>query len=424
MNIRPSFLRALVPLLVAVGAIVGLVVVGSAGASPATSPTIDSISPADGAPVAASGEAFKVIFSCPEFLLEEGEVEEEPSETEEETEDKEENEEELLPPIIIGEVPPTFGGAESYAVHFSTSSGVNGAGQLDVSSFGESSEGEAEAIKGSAGLCTSELELPANANPATLYEGRIFWQPYRESAVVEDEVEVGAVQSFVVYPHVEEPELTFREQIFAGYLTKVGLSYEAELAGAVVQLQEWEGSGWTTLAEAPGSKGGSNTFYVKVKKPGRHVFRPLVLGTSQPLGLESAVKVIRKTPKERATSAADDGAYIAANKKEQEESPLGFTVSGGGTMLSNLKLEAETTCSGPTKAQDVKIEVAAVIPHAKIAPDGTVFGVSTTKGTEPWTVTLTGSIFAGRFQGELSTSHANCTGYRTIDAVMKKTATK
>ena len=37
-----------------------------------------------------------------------------------------------------------------------------------------------------------------------------------------------------------------------------------------------------------------------------------------------------------------------------------------------------------------------------------------------WTVTLNGSIFQGRFQGELSISHANCTGYRTIDAILKR----
>jgi hypothetical protein len=430
MKSRASFLRVLVPLLVAVGAIAGLVMaVGSAGASPAPPGSIAPQSPADNSPVAATEEGLKVSFSCPTFVFEEGEVleekqeiEREPGESVEEEKEKEE-EEELLPPIIT-EIPPTIGNAENYAVHFSTSGAVDKAGLIGTTGFGEGGEGEAEAIKNSAALCESELELPSAPIPATLYEGKIFWQAYRESEAVPDGIEVGPVRSFNVFPHVEEPELTFREQIFAGYLTQVGFGYEAELGGAVVQLQVWEGSAWKTVAEAPGSNSGENTFYVKLKKPGRYDFRPLVLGGAQQLGLESVAKVVRKPSKVRVTSASDDGPYVAASKKEQEESPIEFSVKGNGTVLKNLKLEAETTCKGPTKAQNVTIEVAAALGHAKIAPDGTVFGVAKTEGTEVWTTTLSGSIFQGRFQGELSTSHANCTGYRTIDAVLSKAPKK
>jgi hypothetical protein len=426
MKSRASFLRVLVPLLVAIGALAGLVLaVGSAGASPAPPATIEPLNPPDNAPVAATEEGLKVAFSCPTFVFEKGEVLEEKEELEREEgeskkEEKEKEEaEELLPPIII-ELPPTIGNAENYGVHFSTSGAVDKAGLIGTTGFGESGEGEAEAVKNSAALCESEIELPSSPVPAALYEGKIYWQPFRESAIVPDAVEVGPVHSFNVFPYVEKPELLFREQIFAGYLTKVTFYYEAELGGAVVQLQEWEGSAWKTVAEAPGSNGGENIFFMKLKKPGRHLFRPLVLGGKEPLGLESAVKVVRKPSKLRVTSAADDGTYVAADKKEGEESPIDFTVKGGGTSLRNLKLEAETTCKGPTKAQNVTIEIPAVIKNAKIAPDGTVFGVTKTAGTEAWTVTLYGSLFDGRFQGELSTSHANCIGYRTIDAVLSK----
>jgi hypothetical protein len=423
MKSRASFLRVLVPLLVAIGALAGLVMaVGSAGASPAPPATIEPLSPPDNAPVAASGEGLKVSFSCPTFVFEEGEVVEEAAETEEETKEKEIEEEELLPPIII-ELPPTIGNAENYGVHFSTSGTVDKAGLIGTTGFGESGEGEAEAVKNSAALCESEIELPSTPIPAALYEGKIFWQPYRESEAVPDGIEVGPVRSFTVVPHVEEPELTFREQIFAGYLTKVRFTYESELPNAVIQLQEWEGSAWKTIAEAPGNSG-ENSFYVKLKKPGLHMFRPLVLGGGQPLGLELAKKAVRKPSKVRVTSATDDGAYLAANMKEREEWPIEFSVQSNGTVLKNLKLEAETICKGPTKAQNVTIEVAAVLGHAKIAPDGTVFGVAKTEGTEAWTTTLSGSIFQGRFQGELSTSHANCTGYRTIDAVLSKAPKK
>jgi hypothetical protein len=422
--------RRLVLLLIAAGALAVLVLeVGAAGASPTTGPPIEPQSPGEGAGVEASGEALKVTFSCPQFVYEEGEEEEievlppeeeEPEEGEEEG--GEEGEEEVPPPIIvIG--PPTLGNAENYAVHYSTSPTVSTAGQLGTTGFGEAGEGEAESIKGSNSLCSSELELPTKPFPATLFEGKVYWQAYRESTVVPDEIEVGPVRSFVVVPQVELPELIFREQVFAGYLTKVGFGYEAELEGSVVELQEWDGKAWTKIAEAPGSNSGENAFYVKPKKAGRHLFRPVVNAGSMaaPLPLERIAKVVRKPSKVRVTSAADDGAYVAANAKEREEWPIEMSVSGGGTTLKNLKVEAETTCKGPTKAQDVKLEIPAVLKHAKIAPDGTVFGVTKTAGPEVWTVTLVGSLFQGRFQGELSTSRTNCTGFRTIDAILKKT---
>jgi hypothetical protein len=437
MNLRSSFSRRLIPLLAALGALAALIfAVGPAGASPTTGPSIEPQRPSDGSTVQATEEGLQVAFSCPSFIFEAGEVieEEAPEESEEEIEEREEREEleeeeglipppvpiRVPPPPIV--IPPTMGGPEEYAVHFSTSPTVNAAGQLGTTGFGEAGEGESEPIKPTKTSCVSELELPSTATlPATLYEGKVYWQAYRESAVAPDEVEVGPVQSFNVAPNVEEPELIFREQVFAGYLTKVGFAYESELPGATVQLQEWSGSEWATIAEAPGKKSGENAFFFKPKKAGYHLFRPLVVTSGHPaLGLEPEKKTVRAATKERITSAADDGAYIAANKKEAEESPIDFTVAGNGGVLRNLTAEAETTCKGPTKAQDVHIEVAARIAGAKIAPDGTVFGVTKTSGPEAWTVTLTGSIFHGRFQGELSTSYNNCTGYRVIDAVLKK----
>jgi hypothetical protein len=454
MKNRPRSFSRLVPLLVALAALASLVVaVGSAGATTATSPPIEPLIPSENAGVQASGEPLAVTFTCPVFAAEEGEVIEEPEEEaaeettkerkeraereveeaeEQEVREKEEEEgvefpeepeEEVVPPIVLHE-PPVLGGGEEYGVHFSTSFATDKFGQLGTAGFGEAGEGSSEPIKGSAAQCSSELELPTKPVPAALYEGRIYWQVFRESAFGENGVEVGPVHSFMVYPFIEEPELIFREQIFAGYLTKVAFSYEAELGGAVVQLQEWENGAWKTIAEAPGSNGGENFFFVKLKKAGRHVFRPLVLGGAQPQGLESEAKVVRKPTKQRVTSAAEDGNYLAASAKEREEWPIEFSVKSNGTELRNLNVEAETTCKGPTKAQDVKLEVPAHLRNARIAPDGTVFGVTKSAAPEEWTVTLTGSIFQGRFQGELSTSRANCKGYRVIDAVLQKPTKK
>jgi hypothetical protein len=446
MKNRPRSFSRLVPLLVALAALASLVVaVAPAGATPATSPPIEPLIPSENAGVQASAEPLAVTFTCPTFAAEEGEVIEEPEEEEveetlEERRERAEGELKEIEEIENGELPeepeveeeeavvlhepPVLGGGEEYGVHFSTSFATDRFGQLGTAGFGEAGEGSSEPIKGSAAQCSSELELPTKPVPAALYEGRIYWQVFRESAFGENGVELGPVHSFMVYPFVEEPELLFREQIFAGYLTKVGFSYEAELGGAVVQLQEWENGAWKTIAEAPGSNGGENFFFVKLKKAGRHVFRPLVLGGAQPQGLESEAKVVRKPTKQRVTSAAEDGNYLAASAKEREEWPIEFSVKSNGTELRNLSLEAETTCKGPTKAQDVKLEVPAHLRNARIAPDGTVFGVTKSAAPEEWTVTLTGSIFQGRFQGELSTSRANCTGYRVIDAVLQKPTKK
>jgi hypothetical protein len=414
----PIFSRRLIPLLIAVGALVALALeVVPAGATTATKPAIEPQSPAEDISLPASEEALSVSFTCPSFVFEEGEpIEEEEGGEEGEGEEKEEG------GAAVG--PPVLGGAENYGVHFSTSSGLDKKGQLTTSGFGEAGEGEAEAIKGTPS-CKSELELPSTAGrPATLYEGRVYWQAYRESEVAPDGVEVGPVRSFVLYPHVEEPELTFREQIFAGYLTKVHFSYESELPGTAIALQELEGGVWKTIAEAPGNTAGENTFFFKPKKSGRFKFRPLVIWAGPQLGLESETKAVRKPTKTRVTSAADDGNYLAASMKEREEWPITLSVRNGGTVLRNLSAEAETTCKGPTKAQDVKLEVGAFLRNAKIAPDGTVFGVTKTSGPEEWTVTFTGSLFQGRLQGELTTAHANCTGYRMIDAVLSKSKKK
>ncbi len=416
MKIRLKNTPRPVLLLAAVGLIVGLVfaAVGSAGASPAKPPAIAPESPAEGATLQAGDEAITVSYACPQFPYEEGELIETIEEENEETEEIEVVEE------IFG--PPVVGGAEQYAIHYSTSPTVNAKGQLGTTGFEEPGEEEAEYVKGTFGQCTSEFELPKKPLPASFYEGRIYWQVQRESELAADGVEVGPVRSFVVLPHVEEAELSFREQVFAGYLTKVTLTYEAELLGTTIQLQAFEGGAWKTIAEQPGNNNGENVFFVKMPKAGRHVIRGLVVDGAKQIGIEATAKVVRKPGKGRTTSAADDGSYVASSKKEQEESPIEFKVSGGGTKLHGLSLEVETSCKGPTPAQNVTIEFMAHLGSAQIAPDGTVTGFVVGKGKEAWTVTLNGNLFEGRFQGEVTTAYGTCSGFRTIDAVLKKSA--
>src|ERR1700761_3707171 len=158
MKNRPRSLPRPVLLLAAVGAIAGLVlaVVGSAGAPPATDPSITTLSPSDGAAIAATEEPIGFSFSCRVFATEEGEPITEVIPPEEEEEEGEEGE----PEEIEVPGPPVLGNYENYGVHFSTTPELDKNGQLTTAGFGEAGEGEAELVKGTADQCTSALEIP------------------------------------------------------------------------------------------------------------------------------------------------------------------------------------------------------------------------------------------------------------------------
>jgi hypothetical protein len=66
--------------------------------------------------------------------------------------------------------------------------------------------------------------------------------------------------------------------------TRIFFRYEAEVEGATVELQELRGTTWSNVAEAPGSNSGEDNLYVKVKRPGRHTFRPVVTAGSNRRG--------------------------------------------------------------------------------------------------------------------------------------------
>ncbi len=68
MKNRPRSFSRLVPLLVALAALTGLVMaVGSADATPATSPPIEPLTPTENAGLQASAEPLAVTFTCPSF---------------------------------------------------------------------------------------------------------------------------------------------------------------------------------------------------------------------------------------------------------------------------------------------------------------------------------------------------------------------
>jgi hypothetical protein len=374
--------------------------VGSAAALPGD-PPITPVSPADGASVPAVEEGLKVSYSCPTYRTA-VEIEEE------EVENEEEEIEVIEKPVTV------FEGTEGYGVIFSTGPGLGKDGRLISAGFGEAGEAEAEAVKGTPN-CTSELELPTTPNPAVLYQGRVYWQAFRECEGCALGFETGPVRSFVVVPTIEEAEITYEDHVFGGYLTKVAFFASSGLKGAKVVLQRWTGTEWATIAEEPGTELGENSFFVTLGG-GHKLLRPVVVGVGITLPLEEKAKTVRKAKKGPRTPVATGG-WVYALKPEREEFPLTFKVTDHGTMLRGLTASMEAICRGPAKDQKVTIEASSAVKSVPIAPDGSVVAHFATAGATPSTVTLTGSFFGGRFTGLLTSEFLNCKGFREFEAV-------
>lgn len=393
------------------------VVVGNAAALPGDAP-IEAVGPADGVNLPAAEEGLKVTYTCPTYRsgeeLEEEEVPVPPKEEEgEEGEEEEGGEEEFE---VIEKLVPVFADSESYGVHFSTSSALGTDGRLTTTGFGEAGEGEAEAVKGTP-WCSTELELPTSPNPAALYQGRVYWQPFRECEGCASGFETGPVRSFVVVPTDEEAEISYEDHVFGGYLTKVSFAGAAGLKGAKVALQQWTGSEWKTIGEEPGTELGENSFFVKLGA-GHKLLRPVLIGVGVTLALEEKAKTVRKVKKGTPTGVKT-GEWVYSLKSEREEFPLSFRVTDNGTMLRGLTASLEAICKNPAdKQQKTTIESTSSVKAARIAPDGTVVAHFTTTSATPSTVTLTGNFFNGRFSGLLTSNFlTNCDGFREFEAV-------
>lgn len=401
-----------IPLVIAALVALGLVV-GDAAALPGD-PAITPVGPPDGSNVPAVEEGLKVTYTCPAYRTAEEPVEEEETEEPEEPEGGEGEGEVIPPPLPEEKFIPVFGGSEEYGVNFSTSSAVGANGLLGTSGFGEAGEAEAEVVKGTP-WCSSELELPTSPNPPALFHERVYWQAHRECEECATGFETGPVQSFVVIPNDEEAEISFEDQVFGGYLSKVGFSGEAGLKGAKVALQQWTGTEWKTLGEEPGNDFGENTFYVKLGV-GHKLLRPVLVGVGITLPLEAKGKSVRKV-KKGAKANVKTGPWAYSLKKEREEFPVNFTVTNGGRMIRGFSASLEAICK-TSPENKVTIEATSAVKEVPIAPNGTVVAHFTTTGPTPTTVTLTGSFFENRFSGLLTSNfNTNCNGFREFEAV-------
>jgi hypothetical protein len=391
--------------------LLALLAFASAASALPGDPPVAPLTPADGVSGPALEEGVNVTYACPAYRTGVEVVEEEV-----------ENEEGEIEEVKV-EV-PVFGSTENYGAVFSTGSAVGKDGRLVSTGLGAGGAAEAEPIKGTPN-CVSELVLPSSPNPAALYGGRVYWQPYRECEGCMLGYEVGQVRSFVVVPTDEEAELILENHIYGGFMTKVSFAGAAGLKGARVELQLWQGSAWETIATELGTSSGENTFYVKLGA-GHKLLRPVVVGTpGTELGLEALGKTVRKRSKGGGASAIPTGEWTVVGKTEQEEAPVTFKVTKNGTELRGLATETEASCAQPMLTPEpwpppprVSTAANSRVKSARISPAGTVVAHFVTTGATPTAVSLNGAFFDGRFAGTITSSFlGNCSGFREFEAV-------
>jgi hypothetical protein len=389
-RLRPALLAALAAL---ASLVVALVLTSGAGAVPGD-PPITTKAPASGSTVPANDLGMKVEFGCPAYtksIEDEGDDDEKPK----------------APKRVAG-------GLDDYGVRFSTSPARGGDGLLTTAGFGEEEgEGEVDAASDHAN-CTSELDLPEKPVPADLYSGTIYWQAYRAcESCGAAEYEAGPVNSMIVVPNVEDPELEPEDHLYAGFLTKVSFSTGAELSGATLVLQRWNGTEWIEVEAIAASADGEADYFVKFPKPARTALRVAITAPGVFYPLEPRKVTIQAPGKKHSVGVDDDGAYLVPTG-ERKSAPAHFKVADDGQVLVGLRARVEARCT--TGAASTTTFATVAVKRAHIAPDGSVTAERHTTGPTPALVTLAGNLHEGHFSGELTTSFLNCTGTRQVEA--------
>jgi hypothetical protein len=413
---RPGVLA----LTLALAVFLALVAIPAAAFALPGDPPIESLGPADGTSLAA-GEtgSVHVTFKCPSYHKQADET----------------------------------GGDIDYKVRFSTSAARDGEGLISPSLGTAFAELEPDKT-----TCGANFEAPTPVRPTALYQGTVYWQPIRqvirpacptcgpetpkqkeeredkeeEEATKEEEAEEngtvfvaksefegGEVRSFSLQPKVEEAALKLPRVIYAGYRTAIEFESLTDLTGGTVELQRFVKGAWQPLAQATV---GETTVFV-VKLPAGHVvLRPVAKSASVTLPLEPRKLTVHKLGKHRLTSAGEDGRYGEKPTKKMKQAgtkplPLSFAVVDGGTRVVHLRATIEGTCAATTRSgEEVPLKIKAALRSARIAPDGTVVAQTETKGPEPQRVSLIGQLLDGSLFGKVTTSFANCSGSREIQA--------
>jgi hypothetical protein len=368
-------------------ATVALAVFGAVASALPGDPPITTISPPSGATLPADDLGLEVTFSCPAYTKDvEGEGEDEKKQP---------------------------GTTDDYGVHFSTSPAIGHDRLLTTAGFGDDDGEGSVDLAAAKSTCSSELQLPDKPIPADLYRGTIYWQAYRAcEGCSPGEYEAGPVNSIVLTPNVELPELTLEPHVYVDYLTKVEFSTASDLTGATFVLQRHTKQGWSEVQSLPAESSGEASFFPKLPS-GKTQLRVLVIAPGFELGLEPQKLTVRKPGGKSSVDESDDGLYEVA-KAERAKAPAHFEVDDDGKLLAGLRATVPATCRSGSASVPATARVA--LKRARIAPDGTVVARTTAKGATPAHMTLAGNLHDRHFSGELTIAYLNCTGSRDFEA--------
>ena len=333
-------------------------------------PPVVPLAPADHAVVGADPAGIGVSFQCPDYRI-----------------------------AVYGNLVQR-GSFNDYAVRFSDTAALGADGRLATAPYGN----DAAASLAPDGTCTAKLDTFDTASSPEISGGRVFWQAYRYCNGCTPQYETGAVRSFVVRPSVSGT-LRPPARVYAGYPSLFAVESDAKLSGAQVVLQRRAGGSWRTLAKRPFHL--QSTRLVATLPAGRTRLRALAVTGAARLELATRTIVVRR-PGARRTSGRDDGRYTGRDVR--------FTVARGGTSLRGFRASLNVFCVGPT-IPDNRTEVAiAELGATRVAPDGSVTGYLRTSGGA--SITLTGTLRHGRFNGEVAMTFSTCSGTRTVSARM------
>lgn len=345
---------------------------GSARALP-EDPQIEAVSPADGATVAADPNGIVVVYTCPTYRSFESSS-------------------------GLGTVPcsDSYVGS-SYGADFSTSPELGSDGRLrsDLRYFEYRSPGG-----------SSDNTTPAGQRQAVMLRnattpGRYYWQARRICVDCPGGYETGPVRSFVVRTRATLA-LAVPARGYVGYPLTFSLRTTGLADDAPVVIERRAGARWVKVAAATVRKDGAATLGFLPK--GTQAVRATAQAGDQ--RFTSSSRTVAVQTARRWATVRDVGRYSGSPQAS-------FSVAPRGRELRAFRARLVTYCITNTGIGGTTLTGVALVPKARIAPDGRFYGFSRSNGS---IVTIQGRVQGRRVSGTVELSVGQCVGSAAIRA--------
>ncbi len=348
----------------------------TASALPGDAP-IEMLTPADGASVPGNPAGIGVTFTCPVYRS-----------------------------ADAGGGFVLFGGVSNYGVRFATGPEFGTDGRLRddrvVSRQGPPSTPNTLP----AGQCAAAMTGTPSVTPGTYY-----WQVSRICSGCTGSYEVGPTRSFVV---TSSATLSVRATgpAYAGYPFRTIITAKGLLNGTRVDVQRRVGTAWQRVAYTTVLREAAEA-YVVLPRGSQRLRTVATVGTATVVSPEYPVTVARAAG--WITRATDDGSYRGSSPGT---SSVKFRVARGGRDVRAFSAFVPMLCPGITAGQFTTQIGTALIPRAKIAPNGVFIAAATpAAGTA---ISVRGRLANKRVTKAVVTlSVGSCSGQQTFTARRK-----